>query len=423
MEPSHTAVLIALFGIAAALYLSISQESSSTVFFPPYSVESDIVGSTNHGPHKTGIAQQPSVDENPNVKTALSNNKLRKWKLDKSKDLQLLISQTRQQCDIPTVSKDASINDLQMMMDRNIPFVVKGYSDDWPAKEAWTKQYLTKKFGNRVIKQDSETSIVHNSGGVSQGITFEKYIDALEGVTSDPKQNGGNSQSDLFVFDTEILHAIPELQNDVLILEFVSNWDNEENEANKSMWHMLSIGPSRSGLPLHSHGKTWISVVHGSKKWFLYPPGFNVPDSVGQGCHALCTVSHWLKHFYPKLLHLPHVYDVSNTAKKNIADGNAFTINNYVDVFREIYEYKHPSWTVHSDEEESFKPLECIQEAGDLVYLPDQWLHLTFNIGETIGFGGQSALMAQQRLDLARENLLASPDDFNLLRGTDFRFG
>ena len=44
-----------------------------------------------------------------------------------------------------------------------------------------------------------------------------------------------------------------------------------------------------------------------------------------------------------------------------------------------------------------YRPLECIQRAGDLLYLPASWSHLTLNVGEAIGIGGQTALPADKR--------------------------
>ena len=41
---------------------------------------------------------------------------------------------------------------------------------------------------------------------------------------------------------------------------------------------------------------------------------------------------------------------------------------------------------------EGYRPLECQQHPGDIMYLPARWTHLTINIGETIAIGGQEAL-------------------------------
>jgi hypothetical protein len=408
MDQSSIAVIIAVVAILATIYLSVTpapgesssnvqqQGSASSTSSPTKNDRSKRQSGSDSKKHNTKNTKESAsegedaniIDEKPNQKSAKYSGG--NWKADESESLKSLLAATRSGCDIPVVNTD-DMEHIYKLVDENIPFMVRGFANDWKAKSTWTKQTLLKNYGNRVIKQDSETSIVHNSGGVSQAITLEKYLDQLEGM-----QGHQGTQSDLFVFDTEILNAIPELRQDVIIPSFVESWDNLERESNKSMWHMLSIGPSRSGLPLHSHGKTWISLVYGAKKWFLYPPGYNLPDSFGQECHALCTVSQWIQSIYPRMLSLPQVFDVSSTATaKQFGTSNRdprdnASLDDWSNVFREIYSFNRSA-------NEGFKPMECLQQAGDLVYLPDQWLHLTFNSGETVGYGGQSALMAKER--------------------------
>lgn len=43
------------------------------------------------------------------------------------------------------------------------------------------------------------------------------------------------------------------------------------------------------------------------------------------------------------------------------------------------------------------RPLECLQNPGDVVYLPSGWSHLTVNVGETIAVGGQASYSAAER--------------------------
>ncbi len=47
---------------------------------------------------------------------------------------------------------------------------------------------------------------------------------------------------------------------------------------------------------------------------------------------------------------------------------------------------------------EGHRPLECVQQAGDILFIPSMWSHLTINIGETIAIGGQEALQNEERL-------------------------
>ena len=38
---------------------------------------------------------------------------------------------------------------------------------------------------------------------------------------------------------------------------------------------MLSIGGKNNGLALHRHGDAWLQLLHGRKKWIVFPPNFN----------------------------------------------------------------------------------------------------------------------------------------------------
>ena len=71
--------------------------------------------------------------------------------------------------------------------------------------------------------------------------------------------------------------------------------------------------------------------MFGRKRWFLWPP-----SAAGYSAHPV----------------LDYLADVH--ANKTAADGR-------------------------------LRPLECIQEAGDVMYVPWQWGHMTLNLGEVQG--------------------------------------
>lgn len=64
----------------------------------------------------------------------------------------------------------------------------------------------------------------------------------------------------------------------------------------------------------------------------------------------------------------------------------------------------------------SFRPLQCEQRAGDIIYLPDGWSHLTINSAETIAYGGQAAFPPQERYNFALGMLHRDPNDFEMLK-------
>ena len=96
----------------------------------------------------------------------------------------------------------------------------------------------------------------------------------------------------------------------------------------------MTIGGAGSGLSFHQHTSTYNELFVGAKRWSLYGPG---TAPVNQGYTLFQSHRAWLR-----------------------ARLNAST--------RE----KDPS------------PLECIQFPGDVLYIPDGWLHATVNLRRTI---------------------------------------
>lgn len=209
----------------------------------------------------------------------------------------------------------------------------------WAAMHRWTRQSILERFGNRTIKAGIGSDIVNSGGG--QGLATMTVAEFLSVLNS--------SSPDLFTFDVDFSTAMPELKEDFRTPDHFLSFNGELSRRQKQSWHMLSVGGSRMGLPFHVHGETWLGLVYGRKKWFLYPPGKGLTTMAQVGHHPLLSVWHWFKRVLPEL----------------------------------------------KGEE---KPLQCAQRAGEAMYLPPGWKHLTLNIGETVGVGGQAVYGADQRL-------------------------
>lgn len=100
-------------------------------------------------------------------------------------------------------------------------------------------------------------------------------------------------------------------------------------------WNALVHGKKRYVEPrdLHCFRATW-KLDRCCNRWLLYPPGhmnvnMHVEDFIG--------VENWLKYRYPKL---------KSTA---------------------------------------LAPIECAQNAGDVIYLPSNWLHAINNLMDSVG--------------------------------------
>ncbi|PRP85664.1 jmjC domain-containing protein 8-like [Planoprotostelium fungivorum] len=88
------------------------------------------------------------------------------------------------------------------------------------------------------------------------------------------------------------------------------------------------LGGSGTGVPFHTHGAVFAEVLHGMKRWFLYPPGahpnFDPNDSTLK----------WMEDIYP--------------------------------LVRENGLY------------------ECMLRPGEILYLPHGWWHATLNLGQSV---------------------------------------
>jgi len=102
------------------------------------------------------------------------------------------------------------------------------------------------------------------------------------------------------------------------------------------------LGGLQSGLPLHSHSKTWQGLASGRKLWFFVPPrrtSQDLEDLTG-----------------------PYLFPVRGYAKmtQGLPLGK--------------------------------RPLICVQKPGDIFYFPDEWLHGTLNLDKfQLAWGGKPA--------------------------------
>lgn len=309
------------------------------------------------------------------------------WKIKESVE-----KSSESTCDLLRIDTN-NINShlLDDLFRSNVPFVIVNSMADWPATKEWTRFNFISKFGKRTVKTDSESTIVQGGGLASPSASFESLLAQVRNCSL----RNSVECSDDFVFDTAIVRSIPELDQDIKVLPVFQNWDNPQQRRSQSSWHMLSLGPIQTGLPFHSHGKTWLSLVHGAKSWYLYPPGFDVPSERFPDYTSLEQVTEMRQNIEAKLALLPSPI--------------TFHQANY-------------TWSYHSSSS-GYKPLFCLQRAGEIMYLPDLWSHFTVNEGETIAYGGQAALSPERRYSLSRQKLDMFPRDFESLKNAGLGLG
>eukprot|EP00596_Hydrurales_sp_CCMP1899_P009883 CAMPEP_0119053198 /NCGR_PEP_ID=MMETSP1177-20130426/74273_1 /TAXON_ID=2985 /ORGANISM="Ochromonas sp, Strain CCMP1899" /LENGTH=588 /DNA_ID=CAMNT_0007033081 /DNA_START=406 /DNA_END=2172 /DNA_ORIENTATION=- len=194
-----------------------------------------------------------------------------------------------------------------------------------------------------------------------------------------------NDFDDTFVFDLNIFKSIPELKKDFRVPGMFRYWDNIENNKLGLTRHFLSLGSSKAGLPFHTHGSTWLGLVYGMKRWFIYPPGASPPPHIERTHNPVRTMLSWFLEIYPKLIDLEYPPIHGNLPVEQGLDY------------------------------EGYRPLECVQRAGDVMYVPAGWSHGTINIGDAVGIGGHGS-WGPHKLSSSIEAISSSPYHFEALK-------
>ncbi|XP_076468981.1 uncharacterized protein LOC143299581 [Babylonia areolata] len=137
-----------------------------------------------------------------------------------------------------------------------------------------------------------------------------------------------DEQPAYYMFD-RAFYKDTELPKTLKLPPYLSN-DESLNDS------IFFLGTSGTGVVFHKHADTWNAVVYGKKRWFLYPITNTPPGGVYHGFH----MRYWYERVYPNL-----------TASQ--------------------------------------RPLECVQQGGEILYLPEGFYHATLNIGDTVAVAMQ----------------------------------
>jgi len=154
-----------------------------------------------------------------------------------------------------------------------------------------------------------------------------------------------NDSKPLYVFDSGFHERIPELREGYEIPLYLNkDWFSLLSHRRPAhRWFLM--GPPRSGTNFHidpNGTSAWNALVVGSKRWVLYPPDF-LPPGV----------------FY-------------RYGKNGMMKG--FKAPTPLKWFYEVYPFLAP----HQ------RPIEFIQNAGEMIYIPAGWWHMVINLSETV---------------------------------------
>eukprot|EP01090_Pellita_catalonica_P002890 TRINITY_DN12510_c0_g1_i1.p1 TRINITY_DN12510_c0_g1~~TRINITY_DN12510_c0_g1_i1.p1 ORF type:complete len:305 (+),score=47.07 TRINITY_DN12510_c0_g1_i1:613-1527(+) len=218
----------------------------------------------------------------------------------------------------------------------NKPVIITGFiAENWPAFQKWDRAYMQQKWGDTSFR-------------VGNGVemTLRQYFSYCEQI---------HDEVPFYLFDKEYLTKCPDMADDFCVPEYFT-FDYfarfAESGCRRPAYRWNLIGPARSGSTYHKDPNctsAWNGLISGRKKWILYPPDIPPPGVIPQGeLDVVCPIStiEWFIKFYPE--HLRR--------------------------FRELW----------MNARCPLKPVEAVQQPGDILFIPNRWWHTALNLQESI---------------------------------------
>ncbi|XP_047338880.1 F-box protein At5g06550 [Impatiens glandulifera] len=235
----------------------------------------------------------------------------------------------------------------------NKPVLLEGCMDNWVAFKKWDKDYLVKTCG----------SVKFSVGPV------EMKLDDFFMYSEQAKE-----ERPLYLFDSSFVKKVPELGSGYEIPEYFREdlFGILGNERPDYRW--IIVGPAGSGSSFHidpNSTSAWNAVIRGSKKWVLFPPDV-VPPGVhpspdGAEVASPVSITEWFMNFY-----------------------------------EETKQWKK-------------RPIECVCKAGEVIFVPNGWWHLVFNLEDSIAIT-QNFVSRRNLLNVL--DFIQRPNAKNLVSGT-----
>ena len=216
------------------------------------------------------------------------------------------------------------------------PVIMRGAALDWKFRRTWTKNKL-RKLSTEV--EVGQIPYEEHFGGQKKIINLQGYIDYLDHASE------ANITEPEYVFNSKLYHkmdssnafweSIPDIPS-FLEMEHESLLEQERQLKSqvwdKGFFYQFYLGPAYSGAPFHFHNDAWNALAFGKKRWFLTPPRHSIFSAE--------SPASFLKHRI-----------------------NDFPGSNHM--------------------------LHCVQNAGDVMYVPSSWGHMILNLKESIGVAGE----------------------------------
>lgn len=185
-------------------------------------------------------------------------------------------------------------------------------------QEKCTFGELKKEFGHLEVTLSTSNTYSYDKREVKFAEYLEEYLT--------PVESGTSAEDVWYMFGDHTAHWDE---------EFLQHYRQPKYTTALPTALSFGVGGKHSGVPFHFHGPGWSEVLHGRKRWFLYPrsknhniTGLFDPDQ---------TMLDWTQQVLP---------------------------------------------TLTGDD----RPLQCVIQPGEALYFPNEWYHATLNLDDFNAF-------------------------------------
>ena len=215
---------------------------------------------------------------------------------------------------------------LKEYIQPNQPGLFRGLIDDWKAFQHWTREQFVERYGKTEVDV-SRVAYSEHFGAPAERMTLRKYVEEeMTLARSVPDDSAVGARRYVF---TEIA------RDDPLRDDFSLDWIDRRFTAGSVP--ELFIGAAGSGAQVHRHDAAINALVYGVKHWYMFPPTQRkfAPDAFGM------PVDEWVEQILPQL------------------------------------------------RQGGIAPIEFIQSAGEVVFVPHDWAHVIVNLADVVGVSAQ----------------------------------
>ena len=280
------------------------------------------------------------------------------------------------------------------------PCLINASIEDWTDPAYWNRDQLLSTHSDYVFDSGKSLDLVLRAGHGELKYSLREYI-----KLNDENKNNYKHKEPMYIFDRTIWRTENrKFRENHIKLHNVSfiKYASTKIDYNAKI---LALGNTGTGATFHAHGENWLFLISGRKRWFLYPPNTGPIGGFWPGY----STKDWFEFIYPYLhrqIDFNNRYDAlpnynlteemnarfnkprSNILFRNVS-GEIIQMDERENVFLTDYADMNDDQNYGNA---FFKPMECIQSKGQIIYVPEFWWHSVINLGNVvIGAAMQSA--------------------------------